>query len=85
MKISDRLLDNQSFLQLPPSARLLLYDLLITANEYGYVNEVSKLKRRVHPIDADFDLLEKTGFIAFSKPLFGSSDSYCIQITRQWR
>lgn len=85
MKISDKLLDNQSFLHLSPSARLLLYDLLITANEYGYVNEIAKFKQRIQASDADYDLLEKAGFIAFSKPLFGSNDTYCIQITRQWR
>ena len=85
MKISEKLLYSPDFLKLPASARLLFYDLAVTANEYGYINEITQFSKKVNAKPEDYKMLEKKGFIAFSKPLFGATDNYCIQITRTWR
>jgi len=61
--ISKKIVDEDEFLDLPATSRLLYYDLNIRADDEGFVGSVKKIMRTTGATKIDFEMLVRKKFI----------------------
>ena len=61
--VSLKVVDTDLFLEMPVTARLLYYDLLVRADDDGFVGSPKKIQRMIRCSDDDFKLLMAKRFI----------------------